>query len=547
MVATASPTAAPHGTNRTPARVIRVLARRSFADARVRNISFAYLFAIIAYIQPVAYRHAYPHVADRLALARSFGANKAVRLFYGVPHDLLTVGGYSAWRVGGTLAIFAAVWGLLAAVRALRAEEDAGRTEAVLAGIVSRGGVFLAALIAMVAGVLVLWLATTLGSVIAGLPLGGALFLGLTVASVAPVCAGAGAVVAQLAATRRVALELGGAVVALWFLLRVVADTAAGAGWLRWLTPLGWAEEMRPLTGARPAVLLLPLAATALLLVLAVRLAAGRDVGRGIINAREFRPPRLRLLSSPGALALRLERGSLVVWFASLAVFAFIVGVIAKSISAADVPAGLRREVEKLGSGSILTPTGYMAFVFVFFVLILGLFGCAQIGAARHEEADGGLETLLALPVGRVRWLASRLGLAIAAAAALALLTGAMAWAGAAAAGASVSFGAMLGAGANALPSALLFLGLAALAYAVAPRAAAALSYGVITVAFLWQLFGSLLGAPKWLVDLTPFAHVAAVPTQSFRTVAALVMLAIAAAAMGAALAVFRRRDLSGA
>ena len=46
--------------------------------------------------------------------------NKAIRLFYGAPHDLLTVGGYTAWRVGGTLAIFAAAFGLLAAVRALR-------------------------------------------------------------------------------------------------------------------------------------------------------------------------------------------------------------------------------------------------------------------------------------------------------------------------------------------------------------------------------------------------------------------------------------------
>ena len=73
----------------------------------------------------------YPTLADRLAFAHSFGDNKAVApLLRGTPHDLLTVGGYTAWRVGGTLAIFAAVWGLLAAVRALRAEEDSGRARA---------------------------------------------------------------------------------------------------------------------------------------------------------------------------------------------------------------------------------------------------------------------------------------------------------------------------------------------------------------------------------------------------------------------------------
>jgi ABC-2 type transport system permease protein len=105
----------------------------------------------------------------------------------------------------------------------------------------------------------------------------------------------------------------------------------------------------------------------------------------------------------------------------------------------------------------------------------------------------------------------------------------------------------MLEAGANALPVALLFLGLAALDYAVAPRASAAIAYGLVTVTFLWQLVGSLLGAPAWLDDLTPFAHVGLVPAQPFRVIAAVVMVGIGAAAALAALAAFRRRDLLGA
>ena len=68
-----------------------------------------------------------------------------------------------------------------------------------------------------------------------------------------------------------------------------------------------------------------------------------------------------------------------------------------------------------------------------------------------------------------------------------------------------------------------------------------------MTVAFLWQLVGSLLGAPKWLVEITPFAHVAAVPAQPFRAGAAAVMVAIGVVAAAAALPAFRRRDLTGA
>jgi ABC-2 type transport system permease protein len=103
----------------------------------------------------------------------------------------------------------------------------------------------------------------------------------------------------------------------------------------------------------------------------------------------------------------------------------------------------------------------------------------------------------------------------------------------------------MLEAGANCLPATLLFLGIAALAYALVPRQSAGIAYGLVVVAFLWQLVGGLLSAPHWLLDATPFAHVAAVPAQSFRGGAAAIMLAIGAIAMLLSMAVFRRRDLT--
>jgi ABC-2 type transport system permease protein len=522
------------------------LARRAFRDARVRTISFACLFAVVAYIQPVGYRDAYPTLSSRLAFAHSFADNKAIRLFYGVPHNLLTVSGYTAWRVGGTLAIFAAVFGLLAAVRALRTEEDTGRMELVLAGSVGRGTAYLSALAAIAAGVLTLALAEFAGLVLSALPAGGSAELALATASIVPVLVGVGALTSQLASTRRMALELGGAAVGLFLALRVIADTSASAGWLRWATPLGWAEEVRPFTGAHPIVLLLPVVATVLLLVLAARIAAGRDIGTGVLPARESAEPRLSLLSSPIAQALRSERASLIVWLSGIGAFAYITGVIAKSTSTAGISKSLQHEVSKLGTGSIVTPTGYLAFVFIFFVLAVSLFVCAQIGAARHEEADERLETLLSLPISRRRWLGGRLALAAAGATALSLTAGLLTWAGAESGGVSISLTGMLEAGANCLPVALMFLGIAALTYALAPRASAGLSYGFVTVAFLWDLFGSLLSVPKWLVEATPFAHIGLVPAQPFRAVAALVMLGVAVSSALAATWVFQRRDLIG-
>lgn len=523
------------------------LTRRALTDGRVRTIAFFYAFAVYSYIQPAGFRSTYPTLADRIAFAHSFAGNVAIRLFYGYPYDPVTIGGYSAWRVGGTLAIAAAAFGVLAAVRALRADEEAGRMEVVLAGPVGRSATFLAAITAIAAAGSLLWLGMTAGYVVAGLPLIGSAYLALATTSVIAVFAAIGAVVSQLAPTRRVALELAGAGVAVFLLLRVIADTASGAGWLRWATPLGWAEEMRPFAGARPIVVILPLVASGLLLYLAARIAMTRDLGTGMLPSRDSADPRLRLLANPTAQALRGERSSLLVWASCFAAFAVILGMIAPSISAAGITSTIRRQVAKLGSGSILTPTGYLAFVFIFFILAVTLFVCAQVSAARREEADERLETLLALPVGRLGWLGGRLVLAGAGAVMLALIAGLATWAGAVSQGVNLSLARMLEAGANCLPISLLFLGIAVLAYAAAPRASAGIAYGLVILAFFWYLVGALLGVPKWLVEATPFAHIGFVPSQPFRVLAALVMTAIGALAIAVAIALFRHRDLIGA
>jgi ABC-2 type transport system permease protein len=528
----------------TPAGAI---ARRSFADSRVRTGSFAALFVFVGAANVVGYRRSYPTVAQRMSFARSFGANRAVELFYGSPHDLLTVGGYAAWRVGGIGAIVAGVYGLLAAVRALRAEEDAGRQELVLAAYVSRGSAYLGALAAIAAGTCVLWLALFASFVLTRLQPSGSAFLAAAIVSPVVVFAGLGAVASQLAPTRRIAIEIATGSLVLAYLLRVIGDTSSSLGWARWATPFGWSEEARAFATPRPAVLALPVLVGAVLLVAAGLMAGRRDIGTGLLPARDRAEPRLGLLSSPTALALREELGSIAVWTGALGIFAAVVGVLSTSFTAANLPANLQRQLHKLGASSITTPRGALGFYFLLFVLAISLFACSQIAALRRDEAEQRLDTILAFPVDRRGFLAGRLLLATGGSIVLAFVAGLCAWAGAAAQSAHVALPRLLEAGANCLPVALLFLGLAALVFAVAPRSTTTVAYGLVTVAFLWQLVGALLGAPRFLLDLSPFQHFAFVPAQAFRAGPAAAMVAIAALAASASLWAFRRRDLTGA
>lgn len=525
----------------------RAVARRALADSRIRTGSFALLLALLAYANAVGYRHSYPTLKARLEFARAFGANKTVQLFYGVPHDLLSVSGYTAWRLAGFGSILAGVWGLLVAVRALRAEEDAGRQELVLAGSISRASAYVAVLAAIAADTAILWLATFLGLLAARLPTGGSAYLALAVISPVPVFAGVGAVASQVAPNRRLALELANAALVLAFVLRVIADTSNGLGWLRWATPLGWVEELRAFARPDAVVVTLFALAGAALLAAAGAICVRRDVGVGLLQGKDSAPPRLRLLSSPTTLALRGERGSLAGWLVGTGLFALIIGVLSTSFTAANIPANLRQQLRKLGGASITTPAGALGFYFLLFVLAISLFACSQIAAARREEAEQQLETQLALSVSRFGWLGGRLLLAAGAAGAIALTAGALAWAGAASQHAGVSFPRLLEAGANCLPVALLFLALGALAYALVPRASAGIAYGLVSTAFVWELLGDLLGVPHRLRNLTPFQHVGFVPAQPFRATAAVVMLALAFAVALAALLAFKRRDLAAA
>lgn len=540
----ARPSALPGRPAPTRARIVSALTRRALRDARGRTLGFAYLFAAIAYLQPVAYRHTYATLAERIAFARSFGANQAVVLFYGKAYDLLTVGGYAAWRVGGSLSILAAVFGLLAAVRALRAEEESGRAEVVLAGPVTRAAYLGAVLASVAVQIAILWLAVVAGGALGGLSLAPSAYLALAIVSCIPVLAGVGALVSQLAATRRLALELGSGVLAVCFAARVIADTTSGAGALRWLTPLGWSELARPFTGAAPLVLLAPLLATGALMIAALALARARDIDRGLLGARERRHARLALLGTTTTHALREERTTLLVWVAGMSAFAFVYGVISKSISGASIPASLQRALVRLGTGPTLSARAYLAFAFSLAALLLSLLAVAQVGAARREELEGRAAQLLGLPVSRRRWLLGRLGVGAGALGAVAICSAVAAWAGAALQGESIPFGRMLEAGLNCLPVALLFGALTALAYALAPAASAAIGYGLVAVAFLWQEVGALLGAPHWLVSLTPFAHVALVPVAALKLPAALIMIALSGLAAAAALVGLERRDV---
>lgn len=160
----------------------------------------------------VQYATTYPTAASREKVALTFGRNAGVTASLGEGQRLATVAAFTAWRAIGVLVPVGAVWAMLAATRLTRGEEEAGRTELLLAGQTTRRLAAVQALAGLAAGLTVLWGITAVVTVIAGsspkvgIPAGGALFLATAVttgpvmfaavgvlAGVSPQRAGAGA------------------------------------------------------------------------------------------------------------------------------------------------------------------------------------------------------------------------------------------------------------------------------------------------------------------------------------------------------------------
>ena len=275
-----------------------------------------------------SYSSLYATEASRREVVQTLGTTPATLALYGrIYAD--SVGGLVAWRLGGIALALAGLMSILLVVRHTRAEEETGRAELIGAGVVGRHAPLAAALITAALAGLALGVIVTLAIVATGLAFAGALALGAAFAAV-------GARVRRHrrrgGADRRVRARRqrarGRRCSAAAFALRAIGD--AGPHWVAWLSPLGWGQALRAFADERWWLLVPLLALAALLTVAAVRLAARRDLGAGILPPRPG--PARGALRTPLQLAWRLQRGALAGWAAGFAILGAAFGSIAQDI-----------------------------------------------------------------------------------------------------------------------------------------------------------------------------------------------------------------------
>lgn len=241
-----------------------------------------------------AYEQLYPSEAMRAPLTASIGQNPAISVLFGPAFDLSAPGGFTAWRMLGSLAVFTALMAIFTVTRHTRAEEDAGRHDLLASGVIGRYAPLTAAVLVAGGASAVIGLVVTVSLIAYGLPVAGAIAFGKALAGVGWVFTGIAAVTAQLVPYARTSNALASGVLGVSFLLRGLGDATPETGWLSWLSPVGWAQQLRPFAGERWWVLALPTLTTAVTIGLAFALLSRRDAARASSPTGQAgrRPPR---------------------------------------------------------------------------------------------------------------------------------------------------------------------------------------------------------------------------------------------------------------
>jgi ABC-2 type transport system permease protein len=463
-----------------------------------------------------------------------------------------SVGAYTMSRGFVTLAILAAVMSALTVVRHTRQNEETGRAELLGAGVVgSSAGLAAGVLVALVANAL---LAPLLGlaMIVNGQPVAGSLAAGAAVAGVGVVFTGIAALTSQLARTARGANGLALAAVAVAFVLSGVGNMLGGvetggvvahSAWPTWLSPIGWGFEMRPFGAERWYVLGLFGVSAAVLIAIAGRLAARRDLGGGLLPERKGRSHASAILRRPFGLAWRLQRPAFLGWLAALVMFGLIFGSVSENVQTMNGSAS--EWYKQMGATSRLLDAWFTSMIEMFAIAV-AISVVQVLLRMRHEEARGRLEPVLAAAVSRPRWalghlLSAGLGatiLLLASSAAMALTAGQVLG------DTSGLLGEFTPAALAQLPAVLVIAGLVVVVVAVLPRWAAPVSWLLLGVSVLLSpMFGITFGLPQWVMDISPFTHQKA-PALAVGSGAIVALLGVTVTLVAAGLAAFRRRDL---
>lgn len=511
------------------------LARLALRRDRILVGSWLVAVTLVVYASAAATASLYPSTADRVAAAQAINHNAAIVALYGPINDVESLGELAMTKLTVLYAAILAVLFVVLVRRHTRGEEESGRAELVAGTAVGRDAILASALlvggaVSALAGGL-----AALADLAGGLPVMGSIGFGASWAGVSLVSVGLTAVACQLSASARTCGGIAATMIATLYVLRAVGDI--GPSLLSWASPFGWSTRLSPWSDPRWWVLGLYAALAASTMVTAQVLRARRDLGAGLFPARPGPAHGSPRMSDTYGLAWRLLRPALLGWTLATAALGAVLGAIAPAVGdLLDSDTG-RHLLETLGGVGALEDALLSAVLSLAAVLDT-CFGITVLARSSADEHDGRTEQVLATTATRGDAIAASLLVAVVGSAWLLAVTGL-----ATGLGLGRDVPALVGAALAGAPAVWVVLGLTALLYSYRSTWVV-LGWVSLAACFLVGQLGDLLRLPTWVRELSPYAHIPAMPVERFDPLSAATMTIVAGVLLSAAWWQFRRRDI---
>ncbi|NPV90769.1 MAG: ABC transporter [Firmicutes bacterium] len=453
----------------------------------------------------------------------------------------ISIAGYTAWRTKVMCSLLASVFSFIMVVRHTRRDEEEGRRELLGSVRVGRQAPLAAALISIFSINTVMAALILLGMLSAGLGFTGSLAHALAIAACGCFFGAVAGVFAQIFTGARSATTLSVALLAFLMVPHYQWNIKGGMGGLMHLSPLEWPQLIRPFAGERFAVLLAAATFIALLVLLSFKLSSMRDVGAGFIPERTGRKTARPGFKTPFALSWRLQKGLFISWLCFFGIMGFALGSVAQIMANISSTApGFAGFVERLGGAD----RAFMSLMIYVICMVISIYPILATQRMRSEESSLRAETLLALPVSRLRYALSHLALSFAGAAVIIGIMGLAVGASAVlSTGDSSEFTRLFVETVVKIPAVWVTTGISALLFGVVPRAMAGISYTVLGVFILLEFFWEQQAVSETVFALSPFAHVYFTKEITVLPIIGPSLVAVLFSLLG--LLAFSRRDIS--
>lgn len=522
----------------------RVLVRFALRKDRVSLPLWVVALGLVPAMVASAFDELYVTQAALRSAVGAIAANPSLTALFGPVFDV-SVGGLTAWRIGSFGATFAGLFSVFTVLRHTRVEEESGRADLLRSAVVGRDALLASGVVVAVLGNAAIAALAAAGLRAVGQPLPGSVAFGMSFAMTGLVFAGVAAVAAQVTEGARSARGIALAILGASFFARVIANASDPLSGAVWVTPVGWAQQLRPFAGENWNAAAVAVVAAAALCITGWRLSARRDVAAGLVPTRLGLASARPSLATPLVLAWRLQRGSLLAWAVGFASFGLLLGGVTPGLAdLVEESSELSAMIERLGGTGFLADS-FLAGVMRMYGLVAAAYAISATLRLRTEEEELRAELVLATAASRTRWIASHVLHAFVGAAVLMLVVGTttgLAY-GIGSSNISYQLPRVAGAALAQLPAVWAFAGLAVALFGLLPRRTE-LSWAALAAAVFITLVGAILRLSQWILDLSPFTHIPNLPGGAVTALPFVALAAGATALLAAGVVGGLRRDI---